>query len=237
VIVFGLVAVACGSSAAPSLPPSPAASAAGEVGAPLPVGLSSNLEKLDSYRFSQSIPRPSAAPSEGPSPTDSDPLAITGIVVNRPVKALSINTHPSQFIVVGDQAWRSIDGISWTVGDPTDTILLGLMPGHDYPTWFDAKASYFHDAGEETKNGVLCIHYKGDASLEGLFSGSAGTSVAFMAELWIAKDGEYPVSGTFGFSASADPSMMNWGFSFEILKVGDPSNLVSPPSNVVALPS
>jgi hypothetical protein len=51
------------------------------------------------------------------------------------------------------------------------------------------------------------------------------------------------VSGVFGFSAAADSSSaadassMSWGFSFEILKTNDPSNLVSAPSNVVALPS
>ncbi|HEX7491863.1 MAG TPA: hypothetical protein VF337_09205 [Candidatus Limnocylindrales bacterium] len=237
-IALSLVAVGCGSSAVPSRSPSPIASvAAGEVGAPLPVGLSSNLDKLDSYQFSQSIPRPSAAPSSGPAPTNQDPLTITGTVVNRPVKALSIDTHPSQFIVVGDQAWQSTDGITWTAGDPTDTILAGLLPGHDYPTWFDAKASYFHAVGEESKNGVPCIHYRGDASLEGLFSGSVGTSVSFLAELWVAQDGLYPVSGTFGFSASAEAPGMSWGFHFEILKANDAANLVSAPSNVVALPS
>jgi hypothetical protein len=58
-----------------------------------------------------------------------------------------------------------------------------------------------------------------------------------VAELWVAQEGDYPVSGTFGFSGSADAQGMSWGFSFEILKANDPANLVSAPSNVVALPS
>jgi hypothetical protein len=178
-----------------------------------------------------------------PAPTNRDPLTISGTVVNRPVKALSINTHPSQFIVVGDQAWQSTNGITWTAGDPTDTILTDLLPGHDYPTWFDAKATYFHAVGDETKNGVACIHYQGDKSLQGLYAGVAGTSVPFVADLWIAKDGEYPVSGTFGFAGAAGAAgaaegpSVSWGFSFDIVNVNDSSNRVSAPSSVVALPS
>src|ERR1035437_7802978 len=295
--MVGLVVAACGSPAVPVRSGGPKASLdAGQVGSTLPVGLSANLDKLDSYQFTQSIPRPSTAPSTAPSttpstrpstrpsttpstrpstspsptpstrpstrpsttpstrpstrpsttpstspsvalsaasppgpppapppprsaaspstarsagspsvpaPTNRDPLTISGTVVNRPVKALSINTHPSQFIVVGDQAWQSTNGITWTRGDPTDTILTDLLPGHDYPTWFDAKATYFHAVGDETKNGVACIHYQGDKSLQGLYAGVAGTSVPFVADLWIAKDGEYPVSGTFGFAGAA----------------------------------
>jgi hypothetical protein len=245
-IMVGLVVAACGSPAAPVGSGGPKASLdAGQVGSTLPVGLSVNLDKLDSYQFTQSIPRPSASPSAAPSagwsaapaPTNRDGLTISGTVVNRPVKALSINTHPSQFIVVNDQAWQSTDGITWTAGDPTDTILTDLLPGHDYPTWFDSKATYFHAAGEETKDEVSCIHYKGDASLEGLYAGVAGTSVAFVADLWIAVDGQYPVSGTFGFAGSADSPDVSWGFSFEILNANGSSNRVSPPSSVVALPS
>jgi hypothetical protein len=237
-IVFAVAATACGSLVAPTPSPNATASVAvGEIGATLPVGLSTQLDKLASYQFSESIPQPSSDPSAGPSPTYLEPLTITGTVVNRPMAAFSIDTHPSQFIVVGDQAWRSGDGITWSIGDPADSFLTGLLPGHDYPTWFDDKANYFHATGEETKNGVPCIRYEGDASLEGLFSGTSGNSVAFVAELWVAQEGDYPVSGTFGFSGSADAQGMSWGFSFEILKANDPANLVSAPSNVVALPS
>lgn len=243
-IVVGLVVVACGSPAAPQQSSNPQASLdAGQVGSTLPVGLLDNLDKLDSYQFTESIPRLSASASASVSaspsaaPTNSGPLTVSGTVVNRPSRALSINTHPSQFIVVGDEAWRSTDGITWSVGDPTDSILTDLLPGHDYPTWFDSKATYFHAAGEETKNEVPCIHYKGDTSLEGLYAGVAGTSVAFVADLWIAVDGQYPVSGTFGFAGSADSPAVSWGFSFEILNANGSSNGVSPPSNVVALPS
>ena len=145
--------------------------------------------------------------------------------------------------MVGDQAWQSTNGITWTAGDPTDTILTDLLPGHDYPTWFDAKATYFHAVGDETKNGVACIHYQGDKSLQGLYAGVAGTSVPFVADLWIAKDGEYPVSGTFGFAGAAGAAgaaegpSVSWGFSFDIVNVNDSSNRVSAPSSVVALPS
>jgi hypothetical protein len=245
-LAVGLAVSACG-GASPTGTHGPGGShGLGNVGSTLPTGLASNLGNLASYQFSESIPR-SSAPSgassaaSGASPAASigslEPLLVSGTVVNTPPRALLINRHPVQFIVIGDQAWRSADGLTWTVGDATDTMLLDLLPGHDYPMWFDAKASYFRAVGDELKNGVQCVHYKGDASLAGLYSGNAGAEAVFQAELWIAKDGDYPVSGVYGFIAPSNSLGWSWGFSFDVTNPNDASNRVTEPSNVVPLPS
>ena len=145
--------------------------------------------------------------------------------------------RPDQFIVIGSQAWRSADGMIWTAGDPTDTILTDLLPGHDYPSWFDSKAGYFRAVGTESKNNVACIHYKGDASLIGLYSTSGDASGVFEADLWIAQDGDYPVSGTYGFTSPTDSTNWSWGFSFDIFNANGSANQVTAPVNVVPLPS
>jgi hypothetical protein len=185
-------------------------------------------------------PNPSAGPSVTPAVTPiagSAPLVISGTVLNRPVKALDLHASTDEFIVVGSQAWRSADGMTWTVGDPTDTILTDLLPGHDYPSWFDSKAGYFHAVGKESKDNVPCIHYKGDASLIGLYTSSGDASGVFEADLWIAQDGDYPVSGVYGFTSPTDSENWSWGFSFDISNVNASANQVTAPVNVVPLPS
>lgn len=241
-LAIGLAVVACGSSS-PSAKPSGMggvgnAGSSGS-GTSLAAGLSSNLNKLDSYQFFESMPTSStgSSASGSASPGGTDQLSISGTVVNKPVRSIYVNGRPAQFIVIGDQAWRSLDGNTWTAGDPVDPFLTDLLPGHDYVTWFDAKASYFRVVGEEKKNGVDCIRYKGDPSLGGLYAGAAATSANFGADLWIAKSGDYPVSGVYGFTDTAGDQGGSWGFSFDITHANDPANMVLAPTNVIPVPT
>jgi hypothetical protein len=207
------------------------------------VGPSVSIRPTVSARPSGSMPpgasssaSASATPAASASPAAA-PLVISGTVINRPVKSLYIYARPDQFIVVGNQAWRSADGMIWTAGDPTDPILTDLLPARDYPAWFDSKAGYFKAVGAESKNNVPCIHYRGDASLIGLYSNSGDVSGVFEADLWIASDGNYPVSGVYGFTSPADSAKWSWGFSFDIFNANGSANQVTMPSNVVPLPS
>ena len=251
-LAIGLAVCACSGSPAPANPSGPAgggnAGDSGNAGAPLTAGLAANLDKLDSYQFTETI-----LSSSG----NSGPLVLSGTVVNTPTKSIWIKTQPAEYIVIGDRAWRSYDGTTWTIADPTDTLVTDLLPGHDYVTWCDAKADHFKAVGEETKNDVPCIHYKGDAALASLYTGADATSGIFLAEVWIAKDGNYPVSGTYGFvatakatdtaaatptagasaSASGAASSRSWGFSFDITHVNSLINSVDVPTHVVAIPT
>lgn len=246
-LAIGLAVGACSGSPAPANPSGPGGSGyagdSGNAGAPLTAGLSANLDKLDSYQFTETILSSSAG--------NSGPLLISGTVVNTPPKSLWIKDQPAQYVVIGDRAWRSYDGITWTIADPTDTLVDDLLPGYDYATWFDAKADHFKAVGEETKNDVPCIHYKGDAALASLYTGTDAASGIFLADVWIAKDGNYPVSGTYGFvatpaatataaataSASGAAPSRGWGFSFDITHVNSLINSVDVPTHVVAIPS
>jgi hypothetical protein len=215
----------------------PSGNAAGTgSGDSLTAGLASNLDKLESYQFIESMPTSSSA-SPGASPSAGDPQFISGTVINRPVKSIYINGRPAQFILIGDKAWRSMDSNTWTAGDPADTFLTDLLPGHDYVTWFDAKSSYFKVVGAEPKNGIACVHYQGDSSLASLYSGAAGSSAAFQADLWIAQNGSYPVSGVYGFTDTAGAQGGSWGFRFDVSHANDPANVILAPANVVAIPT
>ena len=202
----------------------------------LVAGLSSNLDSLTSYQFTESMAGSSTGSQATPSAATA--VRISGIVVNSPTRSLSMNASGAEYILVGNQAWASNDlGVSWTAMDPTDTSLTELLPGKNYQTWFDAYATGFKVQGDETKNGVACVHYKGDASLGSLYGVSA--SAGFQADLWVAKDGNYPVSGAYDFTAtsSGESGSGSFGYSFDITNVNDGSNRVTPPTNVVAIPS
>ena len=234
-LAIGLVAAACGGSAQPTVSPGshPAGSGA-DVARPLAAGLAANLNKLTSYRFTAS----------NVGSTGGGSYSIAGTVVNTPVASVSIKQAGAQFIVIGAAAWTSIDGKSWMAIDPQAVGATDILPGKEYGSWFDAKASYFEVVGDETKNNVPCTHYRGNSALNSIYAGLAGSSNAaeFQADVWIAKDGNYPVSGVYGFSAptsgSASPSGSgSWGFQFDITDVNAAANSLVQPTNVVAYPT
>jgi hypothetical protein len=227
------VAAACGSPAAPAQSRGPRASGGGaDSSGTLTTGLATGLAKLTSYRFSESnVGAPGGAAASG-----SGSYAMTGTVVNSPVISIWIKEPAAQFMVIGSNAWTSVDGTIWSSADSGDLSLADLLPAGGYVAWFDAKAGYFSAVGDDVKNNIPCIHYQGNSALSSTYVGVAGGQSPFRADVWIAKDGDYPVSGIFGLSA-ASGSSASWGFSFDITDVNSDANTLNPPINVVAVPS
>ncbi len=235
-IAIGLVVGACGSSSSGRSPVSSgAANPATTGGGALVSGLSSNLDSLTSYRFTESLAGASG-PGEA-TPVASATVSIDGVVVNKPARSLSLTAFGVKYVLVGSEAWTSFDGTTWTSMDPTDSSLTELLPGKNYEVWFDANAADFKEAGDESKNGIQCVHYKGDSSLGSLYQGVTGNPAGFHAELWVAMDGDYPVSGIYGFSATSGGGGGSFGYSFDITNVNGASNAVAAPTNVVAIPT
>jgi hypothetical protein len=230
-----LCAAACAGTSAPTNPPRPSGSHGVGGGGALTVGLSSNLDKLASYRFTESNV---GTPGGGsPSPSGQGSYSVSGTVVTRPTASIWIRQTRAQYIVIGDLAWVSVDGATWMATDPQVIDLTSILPGAVYATWFDARASYFNAVGEESKNNVPCTHYKGNSTLGSMYVGLAGASSSFQADLWIARDGNYPVSGIFGYSTSAASQSGSWGFKFDITNVDDNANTLAAPTSLVAYPT
>jgi len=229
---LALLVAACGGSSSTANPIGGGGGGGG--GNSLTSGLSSNLDQLTSYRFSWTVFGASSGGAGSPMSTGS--FATTGVVINKPTKAISVNSFGLQYIQVGSQTWSSFDGTSWYPAD-TSTDISTFLPTKDYAQWFDTNSTQFTSAGDETKNGVACTHFKGNSSLSALYAGIAGVSANFQADLWVAKEGNYPVSGVYGFTASAGGQAGSFGYSFDITNVNDASNQVTAPTNVIALPS
>ena len=237
---LALVVGACGSSSSTANPfglptGGGGGGGGGGNGTTLTSGLSSNLDQQTSYKFSWTVFGSSSGTAA--SPGDSGAFAISGVVINKPTKAMFVNSFGIQYIQIGTQEWMSFDnGSTWNL-DSSSTDLKSMLPTASYAGYFDTNATGFKVAGDETKNGVQCVHYKGDSSISGLYQSIAGVSATFQSDLWVAKDGNYPVSGVYGFTGSSAGQSGSFGYSFDITNVNDNSNQVTAPTNVVALPS
>jgi hypothetical protein len=201
-LAIGLVVVACGGSSSSSNPAgsSGAVGSLGVVGSSLVPGLGANLDKLDSYRFTE---------SDGG-------LPFSGTIINKPTKAMWIDEGATQTIAIGTKTWSSFDGgNTWYTSGSSSQV--DDVPSHYYAFWFDAHSTGFKSVGDESKNGVQCVHFQSGVS-----------------DLWIAKDGDFPVSGVSAYAAAVSGHAPLVSFSFDITHVNDPSNKVAPPTNVVS---
>jgi outer membrane lipoprotein-sorting protein len=236
-LAIGLVAAACSSSSIPGgnggIPGGNGGIAGSSGGSSLASGLASNLDKLDSYQFSWQLTSNSSTASSA----DTGTFGTSGIVVNKPTPAYKINDLGMlQILVIGDKGWTSFDnGSTWTVStDYTSSSdsLKSLLPTSLYGSDFDTNATQFSVKGDENKNGVDCIHYQGNTNL-GAAGAILGVNANLKADLWVAKNGNYPVSGFYGYSASSGGQSGSWGYSFDVTHVNDASaNVVTAPANV-----
>jgi hypothetical protein len=199
----------------------------------LPDGLASNLDELTSYQFSWGL---TTAPLPG-TPAPDAWSRFSGTVINSPTpSARTTDGNGAEWIAVDQYVWYTLDaGRSWNSGfRSTSTFDLdALGPQHDYRATFDEEAWHFELVGAERRNGVDCSHYRAD-SAAGPRDGVVGDQSDFRAEVWVAMDGDYPVSGFFGFDIPGGPG---YGYRFEITHVNDPANGVTPPSGDVPTPT
>jgi hypothetical protein len=192
-LAIGLVAAACGGSSGPlGGNGGNGGNAANGGGQALTAGLSSNLDSLDSYQFSWTT---SAVGSTATS-VDTGSFAVSGTVVNKPTKSYKINDLGAlQIIVIGDQGWTSYDnGTTWTPSTDysgSSSGLSGLLPTSLYGADFDTYAGDMAVKGDETKNGVNCVHYQSNSNT-GAAGALLGVNVNVTADLWVAKDWPCP---------------------------------------------
>jgi hypothetical protein len=238
-LALGLIVAACGSSTPgiPNVNGSNGVNVPGGSGS-LTSGLASNLDTLTSYQFSWQYSGASASATAA----DTGSFGISGTVIYSPTKSYTINDlGMMQVIVIGAQGWTSLDnGDTWMAStDYTSgsSSLSSLLPDSMYGSDFDTNVTSFSVAGEETKNGVDCIHYAGNSDL-GAGGALVGVAATFKADLWVAKSGNYPVSGFYGWTVASGGQSGTWGYSFDITHVNDATaNAITPPTNVTAVPT
>jgi hypothetical protein len=145
-----------------------------------------------------------------------------------------------QVIVIGSQGWISHDnGATWqpnTTYTSASWALQALLPNPPYGSTFDSDAAGFTVADDEKKNGIDCIHYIPNSDLQAIRD-MAWPHAMFKADLWVARDGNYPVSGFYGWSGTPGGQLGSWGYSFDVTNVNSSGNKVTAPTSVMAAPS
>lgn len=217
-----LLAATCGgsASAAPTLAtgqtatPAPTATSDGTVpgsseGAPdgglAFNGATSALDALDSYEFSVEI-----ATSETTAGVETKSRnAMSGIVVNRPDKASTLNmdeydasdtlTSSTGVLVIGSSSWTRNGASDPWVAIPAaqaDLFIQGFAtfrPEQIFGLYFAALGNDFTSAGTETKNGVPSTHYKGGDAIGSILGAIAGFQGNWKSDVWLATDGGFLV--------------------------------------------
>lgn len=186
-------------------------------------GAAENLSKITSYRFSIVMRGGSFGEMLGSEP-------ITGTVVTSPTKAAQMSFMGMEIVEIDGSTWVKV-GDQWVESEDDGTASLAdsFAPQEMFGSTLSGQAAAgYRAAGEEQKNGVATVHYVADADLLSGYSSLFGLEgdVAWSAEVWVAKDGGYPVSMTM--SATGDQETFE--MTFDITNINDPSNAVEQPS-------
>jgi hypothetical protein len=113
---------------------------------------------------------------------------------------------------------------------PMTAAFAAFRPEQLFGTAFGTLGSDYHLVGTESKNGVNCQHFQGDASIGTFFSGLAGVSGTWSSDVWLAVDGGYLVSSNVQAAGATATSAGSFSIDVEITNVNDPANVLTAPS-------
>jgi hypothetical protein len=205
------------SAAQPSTPAAASPSAAGEASTP-PIGV------IPSFDVSQVLAGLSNVDSYKETITVDGKEVFSATVVTKPTLARAITASGAKIVIIGDKAWMSQDGTTYTSAPQAMVTPLiaafdpSLMVGaFGSAAWAQAST----DMGAEQKNGVSAHHYRIDSSSPNaaLLGLPAGATI----DVWIADDGYLVAVETTGLGGGKD-------MQIEITNVNDPANKVEEPS-------
>lgn len=199
-------------------------------------GAAAKLAAITSYKFGMTLAGPEYADMlsllGGATGTGNQPITLSGTIVLKPEKAFDITMADYHMIEVGGNDYIDIGGTGTYLSNPaTSTSLADTMtPSSMFSSMIDASTlSGFNKVATEQKNSVSADHYVGSAAvLAQLGSLSGVNNATWMADIWIAVDGGYPISMAI-VGTAADKSIA-YEILFDLTNVNDPANKVTAPS-------
>ncbi len=253
-----LVSAACGSSGSSTA--TTQAAEGGASGSPVAAGSSApvanqlvtaasffgsataNLADLTSYRFAVAMEGQGVTTEAG---TSGGSVKMTGTVVLKPARAVRFDLTASStdaaasesqlsYVLIGDRAWVGADGMLTEVPAAGAEGMAGsfdaFLPEKLFSTNFTDFASGYKLVGDEEKNGVACHHFQADTAVLEQYATLHGVTGDWHADVWIAKDGGFPVSWAVRGSAAAGGASGTYSMSVDITNINDPANKVTAPS-------
>lgn len=185
-------------------------------------GAAAKLSSIDSFKFSMTMTGGSFGTLLGTEP-------ITGIVTTNP-KAAQMSMMGMQVLEVDGKTWVNL-GSGWTESTDSSTSSLAdsFSPEKMFGSTLSGSAAGGYKAvGEEQKNGVTAVHYTADATVLGTYGSLFGVegNATWSADVWVAKDGGYPVSMSVLATGGTDEFKM----IFDVTDINNPSNKIESPS-------
>lgn len=221
-----------GGGGAPPAPAAPAATLApGMAELDAAAGM---FQGLQSYAFTLTVDGSEFgglyAQTKAPS---AQPLTLTGTVIVKPSGAAAVTTTGYRLVETGGTDYVA-RGTSTTYSATSDTAasLADLFtPDQIFGSVFDSTmASGFRLVGPETKDGVTADHFTAGPKAFTEFASVNGLPAAtWTGDVWIAKDGGYPVS--FSIEGKASGSVI-YQLAFDLDRINSPANAVTKPSKI-----
>ncbi len=186
-------------------------------------GAAGNLANITSYKFTMTMKGGSLGSMLGGQP-------MTGTVTLKPQKAAQMSFMGMEVVEIEGKTWVKL-GDTWMSGDADSSASMAdsFAPEKMFgSTLSDAAVEGYAPVGDEQKNGVNATHYRADASLLNEYSSLFGVegNATWAADVWIAKDGGYPVS----MKVSATGGTEAFEMTFDITNINDPANKVEQPA-------
>jgi hypothetical protein len=249
-ILTAVIAIAFSACSGGSATPSPAPTAAPSSGASTPQptaaststdtgaglgGAAAAMANMSSFMFTMTVAgdnlSDTLATLPGAANSGNGPFSLKGTFVLKPAKAADVTVTGALHIISVDGSDYQDPGITGSFTRTDATGLVDQLSPIAVYAEFNPNASGFTDIGMETKDGVDTDHYQaGKSALAELASIAGVDNATWTADVWIARNGGYPVS-VWVVAKAADNSIP-YEIVFDLTKVDDPGNKVTAPTNV-----
>jgi hypothetical protein len=211
-------------------------------------GAANALASLTSYKFRMTQAGTDSvntlADLTGNASSSNGAVTFSGTVILKPDQATEVTTTGLHIISVGGFDYMDVGNLgsfakmggdspgaspSFGASPSSGSISDPFTPAQVYSK---IRVSGYSNVGSDTKNGVPSDHYQAGASaLAELGSVSGVRGATWSADIWIAKDGGYPVS--LAIVATAKDGTIPYETTFDLSSINDAANKVIAPENVV----
>jgi hypothetical protein len=163
-----------------------------------------------------------------------EPFTMGGTITVKPEKAADIKLLGLHIIEIGGHDYLDVGGTGSFDQIPMSGTSLAerFSPATMFSSVIHPSTLGGYDVvGSEIKNGVLADHYQASsAALAELGSIAAIAGATWTADVWLARDGGYPVS--MAIVGRAGSGTIVYEILFDVTNVNDPANKVTVPANI-----
>ena len=198
-------------------------------------GAAAALAGLNSYKFKMTVLGGDLSDtlSGMPGAPANNVFKVSGTYIFAPAAAVDLTVAGSLHeISVGGNDYQDVGAQgSFTQSDAPTALVDQLSPAAIYSA-FDFTSGFALVASKTTDPAGTDHYQAGDSALVEFASVSGVQNANWTADLWISKDGGYPVSISIVAAASATDKTVVYERTFELMDVNAATNTVTAPTNV-----